>query len=155
MGFKEQSAGLDPQARRHTWELVRAIRERGATVVLVTHFMDEAEQLCDRVAFIDHGRVAALDTPAALTGQGQAQAGMRILFTADNGFDASGALRALPDVTDVTQNGSTIIVSGSGPLMARVATALAERNLIPPDLRTERVTLEDVFLSLTGAAIRD
>jgi ABC-2 type transport system ATP-binding protein len=148
----ELTTGLDPQARHTTWDLVRAIRERGKTVVLVTHFMDEAEQLCDRVAIVDHGRIVALDTPAALIRQVQAESQVR--FGAANGFDPSW-LRGVPGVREVAREGDQVLVSGGGPLMARVAVALAERDLAPPDLRSEQPTLEDVFLSLTGRRIRE
>jgi ABC-2 type transport system ATP-binding protein len=148
----ELTTGLDPQARHTTWDLVRAIRERGKTVVLVTHFMDEAEQLCDRIAIVDHGRIVALDTPAALIRQVQAES--RVRFGVANGFDPSW-LRNVPGVSQVAREGDQVVVSGGGPLMARVAVALAERNLAPPDLRSEQATLEDVFLSLTGRRIRE
>jgi ABC-2 type transport system ATP-binding protein len=148
----ELTTGLDPQARHTTWDLVRAIRERGKTVVLVTHFMDEAQQLCDRVAIVDHGRIVALDTPAALIRQVQAES--RVRFGVTNGFDPSW-MQGVPGVSQVAREGDQIVVSGGGPLMARVAAALAERDLAPPDLRSEQPTLEDVFLSLTGRRIRE
>jgi ABC-2 type transport system ATP-binding protein len=148
----ELTTGLDPQARRATWDLVRAIRERGTTVVLVTHFMEEAERLCDRVAIIDKGKIVALDTPRSLIGA--LGAGTRVRFSLDNGFDPA-ALQSVKGVTDVSREGSEVIVSGSGPLMAHVAAALAESSIEPADLRTEQASLEDVFLSLTGRKIRD
>lgn len=147
----ELTTGLDPQARRATWDLVRSIRDAGTTVILVTHFMDEAEHLCDRVAVIDRGAVVALDRPVRLIDEVQRE--MSIRFTPPEGFCA-GEIRGLPGVTDARRDGAEVVVSGSGPLMARVATALAERDIIPPDLRTERVTLEDVFIELTGKEIR-
>lgn len=146
----ELTTGLDPHARRATWELVRAIRASGVTVVLVTHFMDEAETLCDRIAVIDDGRVVALDTPAGLIRRaGDAQ---RVLFTAPAGFDP-GWLAAVDGVDDVTVRGPQVIVTGVGPLLARVATCLAAHGTAPDDLRTERTTLEDAFLDLTGHAV--
>ncbi|MBN1428601.1 MAG: ABC transporter ATP-binding protein [Anaerolineae bacterium] len=148
----ELTTGLDPQARRATWDLVRAIRERGTTVVLVTHFMDEAERLCDRVAIIDQGQIVALDTPHQLVGK--LAMGTRVRFTPGNGFDPV-SLKDTQGVTSVSREGSEVIVSGSGPLMAHVAAALADHNLAPSDLRTEQATLEDVFLALTGRQIRD
>lgn len=148
----ELTTGLDPQARRATWDLVRAIREQGKTVVLITHFMDEIEALADRVAIIDHGRVIALDTPAHLIAQlhGETQ----VHFTTPNGFDASG-LRAVAGVTAVTQHHQQVTVNGSGPLLANVAAALAQHNIAPHDLRVQQANLEDVFLALTGRAIRN
>ncbi len=148
----ELTTGLDPQARRQTWDLVRAIRERGKTVVLVTHFMDEAEQLCDRVAIIDHGRIVALDAPDALIRQIQGES--RVRFSVSNGFDPT-FLEAVPGVSHTVRAGDQVVVYGSGPLLARVAAALAERQITPLDLESERATLEDVFLALTGRRIRD
>ncbi|MCA9973431.1 MAG: ABC transporter ATP-binding protein [Anaerolineales bacterium] len=147
----ELTTGLDPQARRATWEAVRAIRDRGKTVVLVTHFMDEAEALADRVAIIDHGRVVAQDTPQALIAG--LEAGTRVLFSSANGYDAR-ALRAVPGVTAVGVNGRDVTVRGSGPLLARVAVALDAAGLQPLDLRVEQADMEDVFLALTGREIR-
>jgi len=148
----ELTAGLDPQARRSTWDLVRAIRDEDKTVVLVTHFMDEAQELCDRVLIIDHGRIVALDTPKALIKQIQAE--RQISFTAPPGFDPS-PLEALPGVSHVSTEGNQVSVFGEGALLARVATALAQQDLIPDDLRSKQATLEDVFLALTGREIRD
>ena len=148
----ELTTGLDPQARHTTWDAVRAIREQGKTVILVTHFMEEAEQLADRMAIIDGGRVVALDTPQALV-QGL-QAGSRVRFTSHNGFDV-GLLRPLPGVTQVEQNGRQVTVYGSGPLLSHVVSALNSQNLAPADLSVEQANLEDVFLALTGRQIRD
>ena len=148
----ELTSGLDPQARRASWELVRGIREAGRTVVLVTHFMDEAESLCDRVAVVDGGRIVALDRPDVLIRGLGAQAG--VSFSGSNGFDPE-LLRPLPGVSEVTRAGDRVVVRGEGALYGRVATALAERGTPPDDLRTERATLEDVFLALTGRELRD
>jgi ABC-2 type transport system ATP-binding protein len=147
----ELTTGLDPQARRATWDLVRAIREQGKTVVLITHFMDEVEALADRVAVIDHGRVIALDTPdnliASLNGETQ------VLFSVPNGFEAE-RLEKVSGVTAVTQHNQHITISGNGPLLANVAAALAQHNIAPTDLRVQHANLEDVFLALTGRTIR-
>lgn len=148
----ELTAGLDPQARRAAWELVEAIRGRGATVVLVTHFMDEAEHLCDRVAIIDHGRIVALDTPQALIGSLARRPSVH--FSVTDGFDSNWLL-GVPGVQRVTHDNANVTVYGEGPLMAKVAGALANHDLAPPDLRAERATLEDVFLTLTGRQIRE
>lgn len=147
----ELTTGLDPQARRVTWDLVQAVREHGTTVVLVTHSMEEAERLCDRVAIIDQGRVVALDTPRRLIGT--LEAGIRIRFTLEKGFEPL-QLKSVQGVTQVSREGDEVVVSGNGSLMAHVAVALAEHGLAPSDLRTEQVTLEDVFLALTGRQIR-
>ncbi len=148
----EITKGLDPQARRMTWKLIRAIREQGTTVVLVTHSMDEAERLCDRVAIIDHGRIVALDSPKALIHNLQAQGSVR--FGIVNGFDPD-SLRAVAGVSRVEREGDEVVVYGDGPLTANVAVALAERGLNPTDLRAGQPTLEDVFLAHTGRKIRD
>jgi ABC-2 type transport system ATP-binding protein len=147
----ELTTGLDPQARRLTWDHIRAIRARGVTVVLVTHFMDEAETLCDRIAVIDAGRVVALDTPARLTRRaGQAQ---QVRFTAPADF-TSRWLAGVAGVERIDHDGGTVVVTGSGPLLARVATALAAHDAAPDDLTVQRTSLEDAFLALTGPHTR-
>ncbi len=148
----ELTTGLDPQARRATWDLIRAIREQGKTVVVITHFMDEVEALADRVAVIDHGRVIALDTPdnliASLNGE------TKVLFSVPNGFQAK-RLETVSGVTAVHQHNHHITLSGKGPLLANVAAALAQHNIAPADLRVQQANLEDVFLALTGRTIRN
>jgi ABC-2 type transport system ATP-binding protein len=148
----ELTTGLDPQARRATWELVRQVRANGATVVLVTHFMEEAEVLCDRVAIVDQGRLVALDTPGALV-RGL-RAGQRLRFRPLGPFDPE-SLRTQPGVENVDRDGDQVVVTGAGPLLATVAAALAERAVPVADLRTEEASLEDAFLALTGRALRD
>ena len=151
----EMTTGLDPAARHVSWGLIEAIRERGTTVVLVTHFMDEAERLCDRVAVMDGGRIVAMDTPSALV---EATAGaVRVKFTTSADEGAGGGVRGdfdwladLPHVHAVARRGRTVEVSGDGPVLAHVAAALLARGLEPPDLRVERPTLEETFLKLTG-----
>jgi ABC-2 type transport system ATP-binding protein len=149
--FDELTTGLDPQVRRATWELLGRIRQRGTTVVLVTHAMEEAERLCDRVAIIDRGRVVALDRPAALVAQ--RSGGQRIRCTVPAGLDVSW-LHGVAGVREVRLDGDQLAVAGEGPLMSRVSAALADHGLAPPDLRTERASLDDVFLALTGHEIR-
>ncbi len=117
-----------------TWELVAAIRAAGTTVVLVTHLMDEAERLCDRVAIIDEGRIVAQGTPAEL--MRPLATGAQVRFSATNGFDAAW-LEGVAGVTSVVREDEQIVVHGRGPLLARVATALAEREVPMADLRTE------------------
>ncbi len=148
----ELTTGLDPQARRLTWEVIRDIRNQGTTVVLVTHFMEEAERLCDRVAVIDHGSVVALDTPQRLISSFGSNS--RMTFSVSNGFDPDW-LRSVPGVSDVQRIGNEVVVAGSGQFLAGVATALAERGQSPSDLRTEQAGLEDVFIALTGRKIRE
>jgi ABC-2 type transport system ATP-binding protein len=141
----ELTQGLDPAARRVAWGLIRAIRQRGATVVLVTHYMDEAEQLCDRIAVIDGGRVVATDTPQGLISRFGGPT--RISFTAD-GHDM-GFLQGVAQVQAVRRRGERIEAEGTGPVLALVAAELVARGIVPADLRADQATLEDVFLRLT------
>lgn len=148
----ELTTGLDPQARRTTWELVRQVRAKGATVVLVTHFMEEAELLCDRVAIVDRGRVVAIDTPGALVRGLRTE--QRLRFRPLVPFDRD-SLRALPGVQRVDRDRDQVVVAGDGPLLTTVAAALAERSIPVADLRSEEANLEDAFLALTGRTLRD
>jgi len=146
----ELTTGLDPHARRAMWDLVRGVRERGKTVFLTTHYMEEAEQLCDRVLVVDHGRVVALDSPANLIRDLAGE--VRILFTAEAGFDPA-PLRALEGVARVERNGDRVLVAGRGDrLICVVINALDARGVRFRDLRTEQPDLEDVFLALTAEA---
>ncbi len=147
----ELTQGLDPQARHVTWDLIREIRAHGKTVVLVTHFMDEAEALCDRVAIIDHGRVVALDTPRGLVDA--LDVPTRVRFTTER--DDLPDLAAVAGVRRVERDGGRVEVEGSGPVLALVAAALVARDILPTDLRAERPTLEDAFIALTGRSIRE
>jgi ABC-2 type transport system ATP-binding protein len=144
----EMTTGLDPAARRVAWDLVAAVREHGATVVLVTHFMDEATRLCDRVAVLTAGRVVATGTPAELVAEHAR--GSTVRFTA-NGAGELDYLRQVGGVTGVERTGDQVAVTGSGPVLARVAHALVDRGVEPVDLRAELPTLEDAYLALTGA----
>jgi ABC-2 type transport system ATP-binding protein len=143
----ELTTGLDPHARRSMWDLVRGIRDRGKTVFLTTHFMEEAEQLCDRVLVMDRGRVVAMDSPANLVrGLG---AETTLLFVADRDFDPA-PLASLPGVARVEKNGERFQVSGTGErLICIVVNALDEAGVRFRDLHTEQPDLEDVFLALT------
>lgn len=147
----EMTTGLDPASRRVAWELIRAIRERGATVVLVTHFMDEAQHLCDRVAIVDRGRIAAMDTPQRLVAA--YSGGVRVTFSTDHA-DLSW-LGQVPGVAKIVRSGPRVEVEGTGPLLALVAAALVEHGIVPVDLRTEQPSLEDVFLRITGRSVQD
>ncbi len=142
----EMTTGLDPAARRITWDLIEQIRERGTTVVLVSHFMDEVERLCQRVAVVNHGRIVALDTPARLVEQRANQT--RVLFTWSG--EPLSWLEVVPHVHSVRQQGSQIEVEGEGPVFQHVAAALLQRGIEPDDLRVERPTLEEVFLQMVG-----
>lgn len=143
----ELTTGLDPQARRDTWELVKQIRDSGVTIILVTHFMEEAEYLCDRIAIIDAGRVVALDTPAGLVEAARSE--QRITFRVPGELDV-GILKALPAVNSVQRDGRRIIVTGNDDVLVAVVTELAGRGLAPVDLHTEQTTLDDAFLALAG-----
>jgi len=145
----ELTQGLDPQARRMTWKLVQDICMRGTTIVLVTHFMDEAEYLCDRVAIVDHGKVVSLDSPQAIVDS--LHVPLRVRFSAEIA-DLSW-IEAIPEVQKVERRGSQIEIEGTGPVLALVAAALVERGILPTDLRAERPTLEDAFIALTGREI--
>ncbi|MCP2253280.1 ABC-2 type transport system ATP-binding protein [Prauserella aidingensis] len=148
----ELTTGLDPQARRDTWQLVERIRDKGVTVLLVTHFMDEAERLCDRVAVFHDGRVAAVDSPGAIVaGRGS---GQRVSFTPSEPV-GDDELLGLPDVTGVERKGELITVSGTGDLLQVVTTALARKEVVPKGLQVHQAGLEDAFLALTGAATTD
>ena len=145
----EMTTGLDPAARRETWGLVREVRDRGTTVVLVTHFMDEAEELCDRLAVIDRGRVVALDTTLDLIARHAPEVTVR--FTSP-GAEADW-LHGLPGVSGIERHGDRFAVAGTGPVLAHVASALVARGMTPIDLRVDRATLEDVFLKITGRSM--
>ncbi len=142
----EMTTGLDPAARRVAWDLIRAVRDRGTTIVLVTHFMDEAENLCDRVAIVDKGKIVASDTPQGLIAS-HATA-VRVIFSTDR--SDLDWLKKVPGVNTINQQGTRFVVEGSGPLLALVAAALVEHNIVPLDLRSEQPSLEDVFLKVTG-----
>jgi ABC-2 type transport system ATP-binding protein len=143
----ELTTGLDPQARRDTWDLIEGIRERGVTVVLVTHFMDEAERLCDRIALIDHGRPVAIDTPAGLVSK--VDAGQRLRFRPASPLD-DNLLTGLPEVTSVARHGGQVVVTGTGNLVHAVTSVLARNQVIAADLRVEQASLDDAFVALTG-----
>lgn len=141
----EMTTGLDPASRRVAWELIRQIRERGTTVVLVTHFMDEAETLCDRLVVIDGGRVVEEGSPQDLIDRHGG--GVKVRFTSS--VDVSEALKRTPHVTDVTRDRDRWLVRGHGSVLAHVGAVLVNAGIEPTDLRADRSTLEDVFLSLT------
>jgi ABC-2 type transport system ATP-binding protein len=148
----ELTTGLDPQARRAIWDLVRGIRERGKTVFLTTHLMEEAERLCDRVAIIDHGRIVDIGPPAALVAR-HCPTRTVIVGTADPW--AVARFEAMERVASVTRQGQVVSIQGWGSdLVTRVIHCLAEHRIPVDDFRTELPSLEDVFLKLTGHTIR-
>ncbi|GAA2259915.1 ABC transporter ATP-binding protein [Glycomyces scopariae] len=148
----ELTTGLDPQARRDTWELIEQVRDSGVTIILVTHFMDEAERLCDRLAVIDSGKVVAVDTPAGLTARVSAE--QRVRFRPSAEF-VDALLLDLPEVAAVERNGAQVIVSGSENLLQAVASVLARNQIVAADLRVEQVSLDDAFVALTGKSIEN
>ena len=149
----ELTTGLDPQARRAIWELVRGIKDRGKTVFLTTHLMEEAERLCDRVAIIEHGRIIDIDTPAALVARHCPE--RTVVLTTDHP-EAENRFRAVASVLSVSRLGSRFTIQGRGEdLVTNVIHALSESRIRVSDFRTELPNLEDVFLKLTGRSIRD
>ena len=142
----EMTTGLDPAARHVAWDLIHAIRDRGSTVMLVTHFMDEAEKLCDRVAIVHEGRVIDMDTPQGLITKHATE--VRIIFSTE--LTELPWLAEVPYVKRITKKGPRMEVEGNGPVLALVAASLVEHGITPADLRIEQPTLEDVFLKLTG-----
>jgi ABC-2 type transport system ATP-binding protein len=145
----ELTTGLDPQARRDTWSLIEQVRDTGVTILLVTHFMDEAERLSDRIAVIDGGRVAAVDTPAGLIAHANAM--QQVRFRVSQPLDKS-VLTELPDVADVEVTGGRWLVTGRGQLLSSVAGALARVQVVAQDLRADQRNLDDAFVAFTGRA---
>jgi ABC-2 type transport system ATP-binding protein len=143
----EMTTGLDPRARRDAWELIEGMRARGVTIVLVTHFMEEAERLCDRVALIDNGRMAALGTPSSLAAKARGGKGVRFLPSAP--FD-DRVLTGLPEVSRVEHEGQHVVVTGTGELVNAVLFALAAAGVTACDVQLDSSNLEDAFVKLTG-----
>jgi ABC-2 type transport system ATP-binding protein len=149
----ELTTGLDPQARRAIWELVRGIRERGKTVCLTTHLMEEAERLCDRVAIIDRGRIVDIGSPPALVARHCAE---RTVVLSTVAAGAPAAFHALPRAFSVTSQDGRFTLQGRGDdFVTDVIQCLAEHRIRVNEFRTVVPTLEDVFLRLTGHSIRD
>ncbi|GAB2470336.1 hypothetical protein GCM10027063_08420 [Promicromonospora xylanilytica] len=156
----ELTTGLDPAARRATWDLVERVRDSGVTVLLVTHFMEEAERLCDRLVVIDGGRVVAEGTPSALIEGLAGDRGVRLRFAdADARSNAMHLLTALAerddDVTAAVLLGDEIEVTGTRKVLFAVVQALAAADVVPDDVRTLERTLEDVFVQVTGREYRE
>lgn len=150
----ELTTGLDPQARHVIWDLIREVRSKGKTILLTTHFMEEAERLCDRVAILDHGQIVALDTPEALIHSIAGEE--RITFHVEAPLPASFE-QAFSGSIRIEQQDERIIIHGkspNGPLITPVINLLTENNIKFRDLSTEQANLEDVFLALTGHQIR-
>ncbi|MCL3861002.1 ABC transporter ATP-binding protein [Actinotalea sp. K2] len=149
----ELTTGLDPQSRHAIWDLVRDLRDQGTTVLLTTHFMEEAERLCDRVAIVDHGTVVALGTVDDLVASIDAES--RLTFSVD-GRPPVEQLQAVTGVTRVEATGDRVVVHGNGSRFPQgVLGVLADQDLRMRDLRSDQPNLEDVFLTLTGHAMRE
>ncbi len=143
----ELTTGLDPQSRRETWKLIEGIRDQGVTVILVTHFMEEAEYLCDRVALLHHGRIRTIDTPANLG----AGLGQRVSFRTPHGLDLDRVLE-LAEIRDVRQQGERVVIEGDGDVVAAVMALLVREGIVPEQTRVEQSTLDDAFVALTAEA---
>ena len=150
----EPTTGLDPSARRRLWDVISGLKGQGRTVLLTTHYLEEAEELCDRVAIMDHGRILDIGTPDELIGRRFQERAVQ--------FDtipslATGALSSLPGVVRFkTENGSTVLYSQDVPVtIGGLLSACAALGTEPNNLLVRRATLEDVFLELTGRALRD
>ena len=152
----ELTTGLDPQARHTIWDLVREIRTHGKTILLTTHFMEEAEKLCDRIAILDHGKIVALDTPANLISSLGAEE--RVIFSVD-GTLPPAFTAALSAGTRIEVQGDRVTIHAGNvrqvPLVSEVVNLLGSQQISFHDLRTEQPNLEDVFLSLTGREMRE
>jgi ABC-2 type transport system ATP-binding protein len=145
----ELTTGLDPQARRDTWSVIEDVRSTGVTILLVTHFLEEAARLCDRVAVFRDGRIAALDTPSGLVSR--VDGSTRVRFVPSAAVDVA-SLSALPEVGDVSFAGEQLVVSGSENLLHAVTSFLARKQIVARQLRVDQVSLEDAYVELTGGS---
>ena len=141
----ELTTGLDPEARREIWSLIERMRDRGVTVILVTHFMDEAERLCDRLALINHGTVTALDTPEAIAARA---GGSRVRFVPSRPIDDQ-TLRSISGVREIERKERYLTVTGTGDLAASLIGALATMGVQVSELEARTGNLEDAFIKLT------
>ena len=141
----ELTTGLDPEARREIWSLIESMRDRGVTVILVTHFMDEAERLCDRLALINHGAVVALDTPETIATQA---GGSRVRFVPSQPV-TDETLRAIPGVNEIERKERYVTVTGTGDLAGSLITALAAIGVGVSEVEARTGNLEDAFIKLT------
>jgi len=154
----EPTTGLDPQSRRQSWDIIEGMKARGRTVLLTTHYMEEAARLCDRVAIMDHGRLIALGTPRALVASLGAEHVVEFAIDASqDGEPLRAALAALPSVERVAREGGSwhLTVREVHLAVPALLAALAARGVAPTQLTTHHATLEDVFMSLTGRSLRD
>lgn len=151
--FDELTTGLDPQARRNTWEMILQIRKEGKTVFLTTHYMEEAQELCDRVCIIDYGKIVAFDTPQNLIQN--LDANSKVIFTSEDSLNLK-ILQDLPCVSKVKKTNKQVIVYGKGKdLLTTVVQVTQTQGVSLQNLEAKQPTLEDVFISLTGREYRD
>jgi len=151
--FDELTTGLDPQARQNMWDLIREIRARGTTVFLTTHYMEEAQELCDRVCIIEKGKIVALDKPEVLIQSLQLE--NKVIFSATEAITAE-MFEKLPCVSKVEKTEERIIIYGNSKEILTALIQTAETQAMPlPDLQIKQPTLEDVYLTLTGRDYRD
>ncbi len=143
----ELTTGLDPEARRNIWQYIENVRDRGVTILLVSHFMEEAERLCSRLAVMDSGRVVALDTPAGIVAMASGE--QRVRFRPSVPLEED-LLKDLPEVQRVFRSGEFVTVAGTGNLFQVVASTLARHQIIAHELRIEQATLEDAYIALTA-----
>jgi ABC-2 type transport system ATP-binding protein len=148
----ELTTGLDPQARRETWTLIEKVRDRGLSVLLVTHSMEEAERLCDRLAVIDRGRIVALDAPAAIVAQTGGDHQLRFVPSAP--VDRQRLLQ-FPEVTAVEQQHHELVVTGNGQVVQAVMAWLAGEQIVADQLQVDQPNLDDAFVALTGRPLDD
>jgi len=148
----ELTTGLDPAARRETWDLIEGVRDRGATILLVTHFMQEAERLCDRLAVIDHGRVAAIDSPAGIVAGIETEQRMR--FRPSVPLDEN-LLTDLPEVTELVRVGEQWQLRGTADLIWAVTSVLARNGIVAQQLRVEQPSLDDAFVAMTARPAKE
>lgn len=145
----ELTTGLDPQARRSTWDIIEQIRDDGVTVVLVTHFMEEADRLCDRIMVVDHGRVAAIGSPAELI---EEVGGDQLLRFRPSEPIADADFEELAEVDSVDHQGSSVVITGHGEVVHAVTSLLARRRVIAHEFRVDQTGLEDAYLEITADA---
>lgn len=143
----ELTTGLDPEARRSIWQYIEHVRERGVTILLVSHFMEEAERLCDRLAVLQNGRIVALDTPTEIVAKAGGE--QRVRFRPSVPLE-DNLLAELPGVQRVLRTGDMVTVAGTGDLLQVVTSTLARNGVIARELRIEQSTLDDAFIALTG-----
>jgi ABC-2 type transport system ATP-binding protein len=153
----EPTTGLDPQSRLALWEILRELNHEGQTIMLLTHYMEEAERLCDRVAIIDHGKLLALDTPAALRQSVGADTVVTVKANADGGALAGGLERDIDGVTRarVIDGGVELHLKGADRIVPRVVAAADKEGFELLDLSVAEPTLETVFITLTGKELRE